>query len=114
MSNFEIYFKAFELTEYCDLTEKGRLEGHKHQIILLGVVEKKPIVYSLEETWLMKLWDVRDLSCYQTFSVLKNVRYVQMFTVNEGVCLVGSKMYLYKWNVEKEEKSPMALTNQES
>ena len=25
VSNFENYFKAFELTEYCDLTEKGKL-----------------------------------------------------------------------------------------
>jgi hypothetical protein len=50
--------------------------------MLLGVVEKKPIVYSLEETWLMKLWDIRDFTCYQTFTVLKNVRYLQMFTVN--------------------------------
>lgn len=81
VSNFEIYFKGYELTEYCDLTEKGRLEGHKHQIILLGIVEEKPIVYSLEENWTIKLWDIRDFTCYQTFSVLKNVRYLSILTV---------------------------------
>jgi hypothetical protein len=65
----------------------------------LGTVDKKPIVYSLEENYLMKLWDIRDLTCYQTFSVLKNVLYMHILTVNEGICLIGSKMYVYKWVV---------------
>jgi hypothetical protein len=45
----------------------------------------------------MKLWDIRDFTCYQTFNVLKNILYQQMFTVNDGIILVGSKLYFYPW-----------------
>ena len=27
-----------------------------------------------------------------------------MFTVKEGICLVGSKLYLYKWAIDKKDK----------
>lgn len=53
----------------------------------------------------MKLWDIRDFTCFQTFSVLKNVKYLQMFTIKEGICLVGSKLYLYKWAIDKNDKN---------
>jgi hypothetical protein len=76
---------------------KGRFEGHKRQIVLLGTREERPLVYSVEEGGLMKLWDIRDFACFQTLQVLKNISYRQILTVNHGVTLVGSKLYFYQW-----------------
>jgi hypothetical protein len=45
----------------------------------------------------MKLWDIRDFTCYQTFSVLKNVDFRQAIALPEGICLIGSKHYCYRW-----------------
>lgn len=36
-----------------------------------------------------------------------------MFTVKEGICLVGSKLYLYKWAVEKKDKPLTSIENNE-
>lgn len=38
---------------------------------------------------------MRDYTCYQTFSVLKNVRYKQILYIDDGICLVGSKLHIY-------------------
>jgi hypothetical protein len=50
-----------------DLTEKGVFEGHRGLVSLLGVLEGRPVVFSIDERSIIKLWDIRDFSCYQTF-----------------------------------------------
>lgn len=58
--------------------ERGTFSGHKTQISLLGVIEKKPTVFSLQESSIVKLFDMRDCSCYQSFSALRNIVYKQV------------------------------------
>ena len=54
------------------------------------------------------MFDMRNYNCYQSFSALKNIIYKQILSVNEGICLVGSKMHVYKLqkkvNYKEEEK----------
>jgi len=44
---------------------------------------------------------MRDYTCYQSVSLLKNILYKQVICVDEGsgvgsgLCFVGSKMYVY-------------------
>ena len=45
----------------------------ENHIKLLGVLENRPVVFSIDEKSVIKLWDVRDFMSYQTFYVLKNV-----------------------------------------
>jgi hypothetical protein len=66
-------------------------------VCLLGVLENRPVVYSIDEKAVIKLWDIRDFMCYQTFSVLKNVEYKQVLVLPEAVCFVGSKHFCYRW-----------------
>ena len=75
--------------------ERGKFEGHKSQISLLGVIEQKPIVFSLQENSLLKMFDMRNYNCYQSVSVLKNIMYKQVLYLEEAICLVGSKMHVY-------------------
>jgi hypothetical protein len=42
------------------------------------------------------MFDIRDYSCYQSFYVLKNILYKQILNMDDGICLVGSKMHVYK------------------
>ncbi len=75
-------------------------------ISVLGVLENKPVVFSLQENSIMKMWDIRDFQCFQTFSVLKNILYHQVLTMPDEICLVGSKMYIYKLQSEVIYKEP--------
>ena len=78
------------------MIERGKFEGHKTQISLLGVLETKPVVFSIQENSILRMYDMRDFSCYQSFSVLKNITYKQILYLEGSVCLVGSKMHVYK------------------
>ena len=62
---------------------------------MLGVIDQKPIVFSLQENSILKMFDMRDFSCYQSFSVLKNILYKQVLYLNDALCFVGSKMHVY-------------------
>lgn len=69
-------------------------------ISLLGVVESKPVVFSLQESSILKMFDMRDYTCYQSFSVLKNILYKQVISLADAICLVGSKMHVYRLQKE--------------
>ena len=97
ISNFDTTFTSYELSQHQDLTEKGSFEGHKGLITLLGVLEGRPVVFSIDERAIIKLWDIRDFSCYQTFEVLRNVDFRQVMMLAESVCFVGSKHVCYRW-----------------
>jgi hypothetical protein len=61
------------------------------------VLEGRPVVFSVDERSVMKLWDIRDFCCYQTFEVWKNVDYRQVISLPEALCFVGSKHVCYRW-----------------
>jgi hypothetical protein len=42
------------------------------------------------------MFDIRDYTCYQSFSVLKNIMYKQILYLKDTICLVGSKMHIYQ------------------
>lgn len=46
---------------------------------------------------MIKLWDIRDFSCYQTFEVWKNVDFRQVIGLHDSLCFVGSKHVCYRW-----------------
>lgn len=54
----------------------------------------------------MKLWDIRDFCCYQTFDVWKNVDFRQVIGLSEALCFVGSKHVCYRWQRFSEFKEP--------
>ena len=95
VSTYHKYFNSFELSGFQDLLERGTFEGHKSQINLVGVIEDKPIVFSVQENSILKMFDIRDQSCFQSFSVLKNILYKQILYLQDAICLVGSKMHVY-------------------
>ena len=82
----------------------GQFEGHKTQISLLGVLENKPVVFSIQENSILRMFDIRDGTCYQSFSVLKNIVYKQILFLEDAICLVGSKMHVYKLQKRKNTK----------
>jgi WD40 repeat protein len=49
---------SYELSEFCDLTEKGRLNGHKSLITAMNVLQGTPIVLTIQDEGTIKLWDI--------------------------------------------------------
>lgn len=64
---------------------------------ILGVLEDRPVVYSIDEKSIIKLWDMRDFMCYQTFTILKNSSFKDIIALPESVCFIGSKHFCYRW-----------------
>lgn len=94
---FETYFSSYELSEFCDLTEKGRFEGHRSCITALSTMQSTPIVISIQDDCTVKLWDIRDMTCFQTLIAPLNIVYTDILTTNKGVCFVGSKLFSYNY-----------------
>ena len=71
-------------------------------------------MFSIDERSLVKLWDIRDFKCYQTFQGLKNVHFHQMLHTNDAVVLIGSKHFCYKWQrfTQKKEQEKVVLITQ--
>lgn len=81
---------------------------------LLGVLEGRPVVFSIDERSVIKLWDIRDFSCYQTFDVLRNVDFRYVMALPDSICLVGSKHVCYRWQrfSEYQEREKVVLITQ--
>lgn len=94
---FETHIYSYELSEFCDLTEKGRLSGHRSHITALAVLQNSPIILTIQDEGTMKLWDIRDLSCFQTLVAPSNIIFRSVLQMDEGVCLVGSKLFVYEY-----------------
>lgn len=92
---FETYICSYELSEFCDLTEKGRFKGHRSHVTALLALQNTPIVLTVQDEGTMKLWDIRDLTCFQTLAAPSNIVFRSILQMENKICLVGSKLFVF-------------------
>lgn len=49
-----------------DVNYVGKLKGHVAQVTSILSLKNTPLMISSDEAGVVKTWDMRDLSCYQT------------------------------------------------
>jgi WD40 repeat protein len=50
-------------SEFLDTESLGQLVGHTSMITSLALIEKTPMLVSVDDKFKIKLWDLRDLKC---------------------------------------------------
>lgn len=66
-------------------------------ITALEIINQSTILISVQEDGLIRLWDIRDMSCLQWMQAPKNSIYHQILSIQDGVCLVSSKLLTYNF-----------------
>ncbi|KAL4438771.1 hypothetical protein ABPG74_013444 [Tetrahymena malaccensis] len=100
--------------EYLDSTLIGKLRGHSSMISCIQVIESTPMVISADDLGVVRLWDIRNQSCIQSYECSNNFALSNNTTkkmniqlildmYSEGmVALIGSRINIVNFD-EKEE-----------
>ncbi|KAL4464437.1 hypothetical protein ABPG72_021771 [Tetrahymena utriculariae] len=100
--------------EYLDSTLIGKLRGHNSMISCIQVIESTPMVISADDLGVVRLWDIRNQSCIQSYecsnsfalsnSTTKKMNIQLILDMySEGmVALIGSRINIVNFD-EKEE-----------
>lgn len=72
--------------------------GHQsHVTTAIAALQNSPIVLTVQDEGTMKLWDIRDLSCFQTLVAPSNILFRSVMQMDKGVALMGSKLFVFNY-----------------
>lgn len=49
--------------KFFDYSQAGCLIGHSSMVTSVAKIEKTPMIVSIDDTGIIKIWDIRDLNC---------------------------------------------------
>ena len=81
--------------KYFDYSLTGTLIGHSSMVTAVTKIENTPMVISMDDIGIVKIWDIRSLVCVQSLQLGTRAMISNIIPVmeHERVCFIGSRVY---------------------
>lgn len=102
-AGYENTIPVFQLSpHYLDLDIVGRLVGHLTLITAISALEGTPMVFTADDTGVIKCWDIRKFTCFQTIQVGKKSNLTCFLDLENGkLGLIGQRVVLMEFESKK-------------
>lgn len=92
---------------YKDSTNIGQLVGHNGMVTALTLIQNSPMVVTADDCGYIKVWDIRQLKCVQTFELKcqQNISRLLDIGPKAKIGFIGSRVNFISFNEElKQDK----------